>query len=73
MTAAQDDGAPARTRAACDAVLFDLDGTLIDSAPDLAARPMTCARSTAWHRCRSTRCARWWARARAAWWARRSA
>jgi phosphoglycolate phosphatase len=36
MTAAQADGAPARTRAACDAVLFDLDGTLIDSAPDLA-------------------------------------
>ena len=64
----------ARRDAAPGAVLFDLDGTLIDSAPDLAgacndmrdrARPA--------RRCPTSACARWSAPARAAWSAWRSA
>ncbi len=41
-----------------DAVLFDLDGTLADTAPDLAAALNGSAPRTGWLRCRSPNCAR---------------
>ena len=58
---------PPDVRRTSAAVLFDLDGTLIDSAPDLGRRRRPDAhRIAACRRCRSSATARWPAPARAA-------
>lgn len=43
------------------AILFDLDGTLIDSAPDLAGTANDMRAARACRRCRMRLCAAWWA------------